>query len=218
LVVQSRRYGAGFFKFWTVMEPIQRNILIAVLLVAGSTCYAEPTNGKPGVFYPSVPKSASGDEPKLRPTQQMQVPATSGNSISQTAARQGAVKCSEKIAQFTNFLSGGGTAGTHVFVSPDQPDRRLATISLEVQAGQAVSYAGASFAPDSAANHCGGVYEAVTYWQNTCDEVARGAFGTFKAANPIRQTIRTLESGPSVRVYLLPAGAGCVSIKKEISY
>lgn len=196
------------------MKLITSQLLFAVLLAMGSACYAQsPKEPAHKEFYPAVPKVA---EPARRA--QQQPPAASGNPISQSAIQQGAVKCGEKITQFTDFLSAGGLASAHLFVAPSLPDRRVVSTSMEVQSGQAVSYVGASFAPDGVANHCSGVYEAVTYWQNTCDEVARGPFATFKVANPIRQAVRTLEGGPTVRVYLLPAGVGCVSIKKEINF
>ena len=188
--------------------------LLVLLLVFGASCYAQSQKDKPrSEALPKIPKNSAENSNSVK-----QPTARAANPIAQAAAQKGVVKCAERINQFSNFLTGGTQSGGQLFVAPSMPDRLLVTTSLEIQSGQAISYAGASYAPDGEANHCGAVYEAVTYWQNSCDEVAKGAFNAFKAAGPLRQTIRTLEGGPTVRVFLLPAGMGCVSIKKEIAY
>jgi len=41
-------------------------------------------------------------------------------------------------------------------------------------------------------------------------------FGTFKKAGALAKNIGVRNGGESMKVFLMPAGTGCVSIKKEI--
>lgn len=152
------------------------------------------------------------------PAAQPQAAAPPVNQITQAVAQAGVSKCLGRINQISNFLTANTQSGAMLFTAPAEADRRLASVSLEVQAPNALSYAGATFAPGAGANECSGMYEAVTYWNNTCNDVGSKAFGTFKRANPLRQVIASLEGGPTVRVFLIPAGQGCISIKKEMVY
>lgn len=167
---------------------------------------------------------AQSNAPKQRPVKAGEAPAAQQTApapavmVTQAFTQRGANKCAERIGQFSQFLTNGAQVGGQVFVAQEDPDRRVASASLEIQAGPALGYAGLTFAPDSGANRCGGVYELVSYWANTCEDVASKAYGTFKRMVPLRQSIISLEGGANVRVFLMPAGAGCVSIKKELAY
>ena len=141
-----------------------------------------------------------------------------GVMVTQAFTQRGVSKCAERIGQFAQFLTNGAEVGGQVFVAPDDPDRKLSSASLEIQAGPAIGYAGLTFAPDTGANRCGGMYELVMYWTNSCDDVATKAYSAYKRTNPLRKSIISLDGGPTVRVFLLPAGTGCVSIKKELTY
>lgn len=170
-------------------------------------------------------KPRSVAEPKVPAAQQppaaQQSAKPASNPVGQAAAQRGVVKCVDRIAQFSGFLTTGSEAGVQLFVAPDAPNSRLVSTSMEIQSKNSLSYAGATFSPDNtpnSSNPCGAVYEAVTYWQNNCDDVAKGAYGSFKAAAPVKQHIRMLDGGPAVRVFLMPAGTGCVSIKKELMH
>lgn len=46
--------------------------------------------------------------------------------------------------------------------------------------------------------------------------VCRKKFGTFKKIGALSKNINVLDYGVSTKVFLMPAGKGCVSIKKEI--
>ncbi len=182
----------------------------AALIMAGliaAPVHAQSTNTK------NQPKAApKAAAPATAPAV---APAT---MITQAFTQRGAVKCAERIGQFSQFLTNGAQVGGQVFVAAEDPDRRIASASLEIQAGQAIGYAGLTFAPDSGANRCGGVYELVSYWANSCEDVATKAYSTFKRMTPLRQAIISLDGGATVRVFLMPAGTGCVSIKKELAY
>ena len=76
-------------------------------------------------------------------------------------------------------------------------------------------YASASFAPNQA-NGCGAIYEAIVYWPQKCDAVATKQFAQFKRGRSLQKDILVLESETPARIFLMPAGSGCLSIKKEV--
>ncbi len=139
------------------------------------------------------------------------------NPITKAFVQEGVLACSGRINQVSNFLTGGATpVGAHLFPLKGAPDQSLVTASLELNfaESQQTSYAGMSFAPNGAGG-CTAAYEAVSYWPASCDNVASKQFGTMKRAGAIRKNIAVLDGG-AARVFLMPAGSGCVSIKKEV--
>jgi hypothetical protein len=138
------------------------------------------------------------------------------NPVTQAAVKAGALSCVSRINQVTNFLTAGsqGTGAT-LYVPAVDPDRKMISVSLEIQnANLPSAYASASFAPNQA-NGCGAIYEAVAYWNMKCDDVAAKQFAGLKKGGAMRKEIIVLDGGPELRVFLMPAGSGCISIKKE---
>jgi hypothetical protein len=132
------------------------------------------------------------------------------------AAQHGVRQCVGRVDQISKFLTNGATSsGAAVFLPPRDPDRGLVSVSLEVLGNNGLSYVNTAYAPS--ATGCDGVYEAVTYWAGSCDQVA-ASFQGFTTGTPLRQHIQTLDGGPNAKVYLMPAGQGCISIKKEVVY
>ncbi|MDO8351480.1 MAG: hypothetical protein Q7U78_14790 [Gallionella sp.] len=142
-------------------------------------------------------------------------PKPSMGPVANYAAQGGVRQCLGRIDQLSNFLTAGATSGANVFINPREPDRGLTSVSMEVQGNNGLSYVATAFSP--AATSCDGTYEAITYWGGSCDQVA-ASFPGFKRVNPLRQHIQTLDGGPYAKVYLMPAGQGCISIKKETVY
>ncbi len=154
----------------------------------------------------------------------LQPPAPAGqlasskvNLITQAALKVGVLACTSRINQVANFLTAGAQgAGAFLFPPPAEPDQQLISVSIEIPVKDAASaYASASFAPNQA-NGCGGMYETVAYWPQGCDEVARRNFSGLKRAGTLAKTIAVLDAGASIRIFVMPAGTGCISIKKEV--
>ncbi len=142
---------------------------------------------------------------------------TSVNSITQSMVKGGVLACTSRINQVANFLTGGNKGvGAFLFLPPTDQDQRLVSFSVEIPAATGpVAYASASFAPNQA-NGCGGMYETVSYWPQGCSAVATGTYGSLKQNAVLAKDIMVLDGGSMTRIFLLPAGTGCVSIKKEI--
>jgi len=138
------------------------------------------------------------------------------NDITQYAIKAGMTSCAGRINQVTNFLLAGSQgSGAMVFLPDANPDTHLFSASIEIPLGNQSAYASVSFAPIQAGG-CDGMYETVVYWPQNCAQVAERQFGAFQKANALAKTIAVRESGATVKVFLMPAGAGCVSIKKEV--
>lgn len=137
------------------------------------------------------------------------------NLLTQSALQLGVLNCIGRINQVGNFLGFGPQAGA-LFLSPgDRPDQRLLSFSMELPSEAATAYADATFAPNQA-NGCGAVYEALAYWPKSCEALASQNFSGFKRMGQLKEAIQVLDGGPMTKVFLMPAGSGCLSIKKEI--
>lgn len=139
------------------------------------------------------------------------------NVVAQAAQKAGVKDCLGRINQVSNFLvSGAQQSGASLMLSPQKPNENISSFIFEMKSPQVFSYASADFAP--LAQGCGATYEAVTHWQNNCKEVATKGFAQMKFIGAIQNNILVLEGGPQLRVFLMPAGTGCVAIKKEVVY
>lgn len=66
------------------------------------------------------------------------------------------------------------------------------------------------------AGTCAGMYQQVIYWAEPCPTLKKRVFGGFTNDRVLRGAIMQSESAPGLQLYLMPAGPGCVSIKKEL--
>lgn len=137
------------------------------------------------------------------------------NAVTQAAVQQGARTCASRINQVSNFLGFGPQAGAVLMLPPSQPDQRLIPLAMEVPAEGGSAYVSANFAPNQA-NGCGAAYDAVVYWPQKCEAVAVKHFAGLKRAGQMKTNITMLDGGPATKIFLMPAGSGCVSIKKEV--
>lgn len=138
------------------------------------------------------------------------------NPITEAAIKAGVKTCKDRINQVSNFLTANTNSGWLLFQPTSQPDQRLISVSMESATKDVASaYVSESFAPNQA-NGCAGMYETVVYWEEGCPDVTKKQFATFKRAGVLSKNIAILDGGTGVRVFLMPAGKGCVAIKKEV--
>jgi hypothetical protein len=177
-------------------------VLLAVLIAAPALAASAAKKAPPAASAPVLAAPVQQTKPALGP-------------IANYAAQNGVRQCLGRIDQVSNFLTNGAASGAALFLPPREPDRGLASVSMEVLGGNGLSYVNTAYAPS--ATGCDGVYEAITYWAGACDQVA-ASFPGFTPAKPLREHIQTLEGSPTAKIYLMPAGQGCISIKKEVVY
>ena len=161
-----------------------------------------------------IPLAIAQDQPAAAPAQPQ---AAEINRITQVTDKAGMKACSGRINQVANFLTAGNPGvGAMLFLPPNNPDQQLVSVSMEIPIkGTGSAYASASFAPNQA-NGCGGMYETVVYWPQKCDVVANKTFGTLKKIGALSKTIFVRDGGVTTKIFLMPAGSGCVAIKKEV--
>jgi hypothetical protein len=180
-----------------------------------------PSTPGPG----KVPAPSSAQSPAAQPPAS---PSTAGpgKALGELFGRAGAVSCAPRIEQVGDFLLQGGEAGVFLFLPESAPDQRQIGLSLEIASpvggpgsnsasGSPSAYASADFSP-SVDGTCGASYQAIAYWPGSCAEVAKTRFPTNKSLGVVKRSILMLELSKLGRIFLMPAGAGCVSIKREL--
>lgn len=170
-------------------------------------------------FNSETPPPAAATTPAPNAPVTKKQPENTGplNSLAQVAQKAGVVDCLGRINQVSNFLvSGSQQSGASLIIPQQAANERMTSIAFEIKTPQVLSYASAEFAP--LATSCGGTYETVTHWQNSCKDVANKGYAKLKFVGAIQSSILVLEGGPQLRVFLMPAGSGCVAIKKEVVY
>jgi hypothetical protein len=133
------------------------------------------------------------------------------NAVTQEAVKLGVLSCVSRINQVITFLTANSQSGVYIFPVQSQPDQHIFSTSLEILgAGDTTIYSTASFFPNKDA-----VYDTVEYVNKGCDELEKTVFNNLKRIGVIKKNIIMLDGG-AVKVFLMPAGSGCVVIKKEV--
>jgi len=135
--------------------------------------------------------------------------------VTQAAVQQGVLTCASRINQVTNYLGFNSDSGAVLLAPPNVPDQRVLPVSLESPVEGRSAYVSVTFAPNQA-NGCGATFDAVVYWPQSCVTVMEKQFSAFKRTGFIKKNIAVLDGGISSKVFLMPAGNGCISIKKEV--
>lgn len=171
------------------------------------------------VFAKEKSKAAETPPAPSPPSAAVQMVNPQVNSITQAAVQAGVLSCTSRINQVANFLAAGtpqNGVNTLMFTPSSNPDQHLVSFSMEISSKEnASAYTSASFAPNQA-NGCGGMYEAIVYWPQSCKDLTEKTYGNLKKITGFSKNITVLDGGAATRLFLLPAGAGCVSIKKEV--
>lgn len=194
------------------VPTIPKKLCAALLMTAGLLGGAVSQAGETGKRNTGPSKPPSSPEAGLIQGN----PAD--NLVTQAIIKSGAQDCRGRANQVVNYLAANSQSGAFIFL-PQQADgtQRLTSASLEIRTPRQLGYASATFAPVGA-GRCDAVYDAVVYWSENCRDVAAKSFAQFKPAGVVKQNVAILDGGPLARVFLMPAGAGCVSIKKEAVY
>lgn len=157
-------------------------------------------------------QSQAQTPPSAAPQQAPSTPPSNG--ITQAAVQQGILNCAGRINQVTNFLGFNNQAGALLMTPPNAADQRLIPLAMEIPTEAASAYVSVAFAPNQA-NGCGASYDAVVYWPQKCEAIASKQFAALKKVGQLKKDITVLDGGLATKVFLMPAGSGCVSIKKE---
>ena len=119
------------------------------------------------------------------------------------------------INNVTNYLGFSAQAGAILTPDLKVPDQKLTSVIMEIPLQPNIAaLVTASFFPVGA-NSCQSSYDAVIYWEDNCNDVIKKQFSNLKFIRKLKENVMQLE-GPNINFYLMTAGKGCVSLKREI--
>lgn len=146
-----------------------------------------------------------GPAPKLAPI----------DRLTQQLTKAGVKRCLPIVQTVGKFLIESGEAafvvrslGTNGDTSPV-----MVTIESSHPSLGTTRYSTVTVVP---AESCAGYYEQSIYWAQACTAVRATNFANFPAPKALQKNIMTSTASPTVSLYLMPAGQGCLSVKKEI--
>ena len=143
------------------------------------------------------------------------VKTAASNSLSQALGHWGIKNCNERVNQLSGFVGYNKSSAALALLPPSQVNQRMLPVAMEIPTENGAAYVSASFAPNQA-NNCGATYDAVVYWEQGCADIAENQFKAFKNIGALGKALTVLDGGIATKVFLMPAGSGCVSIKKEV--
>lgn len=174
----------------------------------------QSTTGAAPAPAPAAP-NAPQPKPAARPAAPAATTAPSVNAVTQAAVKAGVLACASRINQVVTFLTTNAKSSAFLFLPPNQPDRSIFSVSLGLEANNAPPrYASASFAPTTN-GLASAVYDTVEYLPKPVSEVETKILKNLKRKGTLGKDIVILDGGP-VTVFLMPAGSGCIVIKKEV--
>ena len=207
----------------TIDMNLQALLVGLAFLTTAWSAQANPVAGPPGVQLAqantsnSAPvlqrREASAERADLSPA----ACARAERALAQTATDAGMRTCKPLLDQVNRFLISNSQSAGMAFVSPNHPNTRLFSSSIEIESPQSVTYASAHYAPNGDSN-CGVVYDAVTYWAESCAVVSSRLIKDVKPLGTLGSKIAMLDGGPTMRIFLMPGGPGCIQIKKEVIF
>ena len=137
------------------------------------------------------------------------------NPLANAIGQSGVVHCQGRVQQVADFLaSSNSNSGAMLLLPPDHINDHMISSALEVFDGSVLFYSNMDFAP-LVAYGCDAVFETVIYWPNNCETIAKTQFKQAKNTGKMRQYISVLTAGNNLQIFLMPAGNGCVAIKKQ---
>ncbi len=191
-----------------MMKPSFTSTAFLVALMVSVTAAAQQ---KPPAPVPTPPRG----------------PVAQGADVALAREIQGAglSTCQPLSDQVVKYMVDKSRSSGLLFVAPQEANYRVFSTSIAIESTSVTTYASASFAPYGNVG-CGAALDLVTYFTDSCSVVS--AFfqkqlqaangGGDKARGTLGSRISMLDGGPNMRMFLMPAGTGCVHIKKEMLY
>lgn len=174
------------------------------------------------------PLHAWGAQPAAPPTGGATVKSSGPNAglgLTRAIESAGIINCKPLSDRALDLIVGETPSSGLLFVAPQDADTRIFSTSIAVEDPARTTYASASFASYGYLG-CGMAVDFVTYWPDSCANVATVLDKQLQAVRGNRPSTQArlgtrtimLDGGPNMRMFLMPAGAGCVQIKKEMLY
>ncbi len=199
-------------------NPISSIIFLLFVCCISVSLVSNLTGAPKKVKESQAVPNQENNNPQTRPQpeqspapQPAQSSASAINPITQAAVQAGVLSSIKRVDQVVTFLTANNQSGAYIFPVQNPPDQHIFSTSLELIApNNSILYATASFFPNQDA-----VYDTVEYVNMGCEEVEKTVFNNLKRIGVLKNNIIMLDGG-AVKVFLMPAGSGCIVIKKEI--
>lgn len=140
------------------------------------------------------------------------------NAIAEAIQQMGDSKCASRVNQVTNFLGSNQNSGALLMTPAEgKPNERIIPLVIEqINGNGSISLVSASFMPSGKEDLCQSTYDAITVWSDSCLMVAKKLYTDLEAERQLKNNVTVLSSSPKYKVFLLPVGNMCVSLKKEV--
>ncbi len=175
-------------------------VLVLALLTLGSNASAQ-TVGRPAAGGVAQGLSTTGGTT----TQRL---AASLNQIHANV-------CGPAIQQVAAFLLEGQEANFTIQPLGPNADSWPMVVVME-SAHPSVGHTRFSTIVAAPNGGCSGMYEQTIYWAEPCTQLKKTVFAAFQGAHMILKDVQASEANAGLQLYLMPGGAGCVSVKKEL--
>jgi len=176
-------------------------LIVTILICFGigiSSVYAQGSKQKTKPSGNTTPAVAQPANPSINP-------------VTQAAVKLGILSSLKRINQVSTYLTANAKSGVLISPAKSQPDQHIFSTSFEIlPPDNSTIYASASFFPNNDA-----VYDTVQYFDKTAKQLEKTVFKQLKRKSVLKKNIILLDGG-AVKVFLMPAGTGCVVITKEI--
>jgi hypothetical protein len=135
--------------------------------------------------------------------------------LAQALTQIGLTACAAPVMQAGSFLFENGEA--NFTIQPLGPDaNRWPTVVMIEGAHATMGKTRLSTLTIAPGAGCSGFYQQVIYWPQACPELKRTVFAPFTSTRVLLRNVQISELNAGVQLYLMPAGTGCVSVKKEL--
>jgi hypothetical protein len=193
------------------MRTLKTYILILFCFLFSINAFAdEEKNKKIDASLPSQTQApqSSGKNNTAPPKKEMQV-----NGVGKAASAKGLTRCAAAINSVTNFLGYNDNSAALLSQNLKNPNERLVSVMLEIPIPNNTALVSADFAPYPP-NGCQATYNGVIYWPQKCEVVIKKQFADLRFISKLKQNVFHFQ-GQGFDFYVMNAGPGCVSLKKE---
>lgn len=135
------------------------------------------------------------------------------NIVVKQAEKAGVKKCLPAIKSLSAFIIKNGDAGANSSWNSKNPDNNVFSSSIERTFSDGVMFTDLTVSPVTS-GACSAIYNMIYYESKSCMAVAKDKYEKAKYKGELNKSITFLDDN-DVDTYLMPAGAGCIVIRKE---
>lgn len=202
--------SSGAYRLYAVLALVG---CLTLALLLPSLAQNTGTDKPATTTAPAGPPPAAPAPVKPAPPAKPKAPVV--NPVTEAAVKAGVLASASRINQVLTFLTANTKSSAYLFTPRKQPDQSIFSVSLGLESKNlAEGYASASFAPTTS-GQVAAVYDTVQYVEQSCADVEKKIFKNLKRKGNLGKDIVILDGG-TVTIFLMPAGSGCVVIRKEV--